>query len=181
MDNPKKIKIIIIDTSAILSGKPINLDDIKTVTTQGVSDELKPGGKDYQTFQFLLEKGLEINIPTKESLMNVKKVSTKTGDIGRLSKTDIEILALALDYSLEKNIEPIILTDDYSIQNVANFLNITYTNLSQRGIKKRFKWAYCCRGCGKKFEEHIKVCPICGAETRNKISRISNMKKRDNK
>jgi len=176
MDSTKKNKILIIDTSAILSGKPLILDDHITVTTSGVSDELKPGGKDYQAFQFLIEKGLKINIPSKKSFDEIQKISTKTGDIGRLSKTDMEILALALDYKNIEN-EVIILTDDYSIQNIANTLNIRYESISQRGIKKRFKWVYRCRGCGKKFEEHIKVCPICGAQTKTIISKKTDIKK----
>ena len=108
MDNIKKIKILIIDTSAVLSGKPVFFDNVITATTPGVSNELKPGGRDYQTFQFLKEKGLKIIPPSKTSLDKIKNVSTETGDIGRLSKTDIEILALALDYSNEKDKEPVI-------------------------------------------------------------------------
>ena len=179
MNSNKKSKVVIIDTSAVLSGKPINFDDVIIVTAQSVSDELKPGGKDYQTFQFLMEKGLKVDSPSRESIVETRAISTRTGDIGRLSKTDIEILALALDLSREKDKEPVILTDDYSIQNVANVLNIQFESISQQGIKKRFKWSYRCRGCGKKFEEYIKVCPICGAATKNIISRNANIKKRD--
>jgi len=114
MNSNKKSKVVIIDTSAVLSGKPINFDDVIVVTTQSVSDELKPGGKDYQTFQFLIEKGLKINFPSMESIVKTRDISSRTGDIGRLSKTDIDILALALDFSREKDKEPVILTDDYS-------------------------------------------------------------------
>jgi len=46
---PKKKPIIfILDTSAILSGKPIMLDNATLVTTEGVSHELKPGGRELQ-------------------------------------------------------------------------------------------------------------------------------------
>lgn len=165
----KKIKIYILDTSAILSGKPINLDNTKMVTTPGISKELKSGGRDYRSFQFLLERGLSIQSPTRESTDKIKTISDKTGDTNRLSKTDIEILALALDISKDDEKEPIILTDDYSIQNVAHVLNISFEAISQSGITKRFKWACRCRGCGKKFKENIKICPICGAETKTVI------------
>jgi UPF0271 protein len=165
----KKIKIYILDTSAILSGKPINLDNTKMVTTPGISKELKSGGRDYRSFQFLLERGLSIQSPTRESTDKIKTISDKTGDTNRLSKTDIEILALALDISKDDEKEPIILTDDYSIQNVAHVLNISFEAMSQSGITKRFKWACRCRGCGKKFKENIKICPICGAETKTVI------------
>ena len=170
-----KTKIFIIDTSAILSGKPINLDDVKIVTTPSISGELRPGGRVYQSFQFLIEKGLFFKKPSKESVDKVNIAINKTGDINRLSKTDIEILALALDF--EKENEPIILTDDYSIQNVAHFLKIKFETISQSGIIKRFKWTCRCRGCGKKFKENIKICPICGTETRTVISGKENIKK----
>jgi len=175
MESKKKSKIIILDTSAVLSGKPLDFDNVRITTVPGVSKELKPGGKDYQAFQFLIEKGLNITAPSKKSIDRTKQVSIKTGDIDRLSTADIEMLALALD--LYNDNEPVILTDDYSIQNVANNLNIKFESINQLGIKKRFKWVYRCRGCGKRFEKNIKICPICGDETKNIVSRRDNVKK----
>ncbi|MCK4995719.1 MAG: NOB1 family endonuclease [Thermoplasmatales archaeon] len=169
MDSKKKSKIFILDTSAILSGKPINLDDAEIFTTPSISNELKPGGRDYQSFNYLTERGLSIHAPSKESIDKVKNVSIETGDSYRLSKADIEIIALALDIKNNEN-ETIILTDDYSIQNVANVLNIKFEAISQSGITKRFKWIGRCWGCGKKFKENIKICPICGAEIKTVIS-----------
>lgn len=166
----KNHKIYILDTSAILSGKPINFNEAEIVTTSKVSDELTPGGRDYQNFQFLKEKGLSILSPNKDTLEEVQKVSNKTGDQYRLSKTDIEIIALALDLQKDKNKEVIILTDDYSIQNLSNELKIKFESISQPGITKRFKWGSRCRGCGKRFKDNVKICPICGAETNSIIS-----------
>jgi len=165
----KKSKIYVLDTSAILSGKPINIIDAKLVTTSLVASELKPGGRDYQNFQFMKEKGLEIHVPSEDSTKKILDVSKETGDFPRLSKTDIQIVALALDLSENDDNDVIILTDDYSIQNVANELKIKFETISQSGITKRFKWIYQCRGCGKKFKENINICPICGAETRDTI------------
>ena len=165
-----KKQFFIIDTSAILSGKPINLDNANMSTTPGVSEELKPGGRDYRTFQLLQEKGLIIQSPSKESVNKINKTAEETGDKERLSTADIEILALALDINKDVNKETIILTDDYPIQNVANTLNIKFQSFSQRGITKKFKWMYRCPGCGKRFKESIKICPICGSETKISIS-----------
>ena len=92
-----------------------------------------------------------------------------------LSEIDIEILALALEYKEENKYNPIILTDDYSIQNMSNFLKIEYKNISQKGITKRFKWISRCQGCGKKFKEDIKICPICGSEIKKKVNRRENL------
>ena len=157
--------VFIIDTSAILSGKPIDLGDATMITATAASEELKPGGRDYRTFQFLLEKGLSIKNPSKESIDAIQKTAEETGDFNRLSVADIEILALALDIDKDGDANAIILTDDYSIQNVASTLNIEYKSISQKGITKNFKWQYRCPGCKKQFKETVKICPICGTET----------------
>ena len=179
MDSTKKSKTIIIDTSAVLSGKPINFDNILIVTTPGVSNELKPGGKDYRNLQFLFEKGLLIQEPTRKSIEYIQDISKKTGDVARLSNTDVEILALSLDLNRKSKNEIIILSDDYSIQNVSNFLKIRFLNISQPGITKRFKWSYKCRGCGKKYNNNTKICNICGSKIKiyiSKIKKINNHK-----
>ena len=75
----EKPKTYILDTSVILSGRPINLD-ANMVTTQGVAKEFSPGGRDYQNFQFLIEKGLKIEDTTKESIQQINNISIKTGD-----------------------------------------------------------------------------------------------------
>jgi len=175
MNIKKKSTIFILDTSAILSGKTINFDQDKLVTTPGVSNELQPGGRDYRTFLFLQERGLAINNPSKESIKRIHQISTETGDISRLSKADIKVLALALDINQDN--EAIIITDDYSIQNVANELKINFKSISQNGITKSFKWTYRCSGCGKKFNENIKTCPICGALTKTIISHKKDIKR----
>lgn len=164
-----KKQLYIIDTSAILSGKPINLSGESLVTTPSISEELQPGGKDYLKFQLLKEKGLKVRLPSIESINVIKIKSKETGDINRLSSADIEILALALDINKGQFNEAVILTDDYSIQNVASNLNIKFQSISQRGITKKFKWFYRCPGCGKQFKTSIKICPICGTETKISI------------
>src|SRR5512137_546045 len=96
-----KKQVFIIDTSAILSGKPIRFDNVSIVTTPAVSDELSPGGRDFRTFEFLKETGLAIHEPSKEAINRVKKTAQETGDDCRLSFADIEIVALAIDINNE--------------------------------------------------------------------------------
>ena len=169
MQHSKKTKVFIIDTSAILSGKPINIVG-DMVTTSSVSDEFSPGGRSYRSFQFLVEKGLTVMFPSKESVNEINRISIEIGEENRLSKADKDILALSLDFLKVDDKEVIILTDDYSIQNIAIVLKIKFESINQIGITKKFKWSYRCQGCGKKFKEHINICPICGAEIKSKIS-----------
>lgn len=170
----EKNKIYILDTSVILSGKPIIFNDHKFVTTPGVSSEISSDDRDYQNFQYLKESGLEEYSPSDKSVKEIKKIILKTGDIDRLSSVDIGILALAFDLKKNDNL-PVILTDDYSIQNVAEYLNLDYQGLNQLKITKKFKWICRCRGCGKKFNKNIRVCPICGTETKKTVSRIEDV------
>ena len=166
----KKTKFYILDTSAILSGKSINLENAKMITTPDIESEIKPGGKDYQNFQFLKEKGLSYQPPSEKAINTIIKKSKETGDFERLSNIDIQILALSLDIKSQGN-ESIIITDDYSIQNISNYLDIKFESINQIGITKRFKWINRCQGCGKKFKENIRICPICGAETKKIIAK----------
>ena len=178
MNPTKKSRIFIIDTSAILSGKPINLDNAIMITTSSVSNELKPGGRDYQALQFLMEKGLSISSPSQDSIDKIKTISNETGDLDRLSEADMSVLALALDINTDDDKEAVIFTDDYSIQNVAHVLNIKFESISQRGITKRFIWSRRCLGCGKNFKENLKTCPICGSATKNIVSGRANIGKK---
>jgi UPF0271 protein len=168
-------QVFIIDTSAILSGKPIRFDNVSIVTTPAVSDELSPGGRDFRTFELLKETGLAIHAPSKEAINRVKKTAQETGDDRRLSIADVEVVALAIDINKEPDQEATILTDDYSIQNVALTLKIKFQGFSQKGITKKFKWVSRCPGCKKQFNEITKICPICGTITKSSLLHKKNL------
>jgi UPF0271 protein len=170
-----KKQVFIIDTSAILSGKPIRFNNVSIVTTPAVSDELSPGGRDFRTFELLKEIGLAIHAPSKEAINRVKKIAQQTGDDSRLSFADIEILALAIDIDKESDEEATILTDDYSIQNVASTLQIKFQGFSQKGITKKYKWVSRCPGCKKQFNEITKICPVCGTIIKSSLLHKKNL------
>lgn len=93
---------------------------------------------------------------TKESIDKVSETAKKSGDIGRLSPVDITVLALAVD------VGGTVMTDDYSIQNVARMMGIPFKAVGQKGISKVEKWNYQCIGCKKWYKEKLPECPICG-------------------
>lgn len=94
------------------------------------------------------------------SLQKVREAAHRTGDDGRLSPMDMTVLALALD------VDGIILSDDYSIQNTARVLGIECRPVGTKGITKKAKWSYRCTGCGKWFKQTLPECPICGSPLR---------------
>ena len=157
--------VYIIDTSAILSGKHLPTESSVLITTPGVDGELQPGGKDYRRYSLLKEQGLEIRSPTSNALQKVKQTASSTGDNQRVSSTDLEVLALAYDF-LQSGKKIILLTDDYSMQNLADTLQIPFLSIAQQGITKRFKWHCRCPGCKRDFHKPVDICPICGTATR---------------
>jgi UPF0271 protein len=118
--------------------------------------------KDRESVSYLSLIDLEVKDPDSSDIEEVKKVARKTGDIYKLSETDIDLLALAFKIKKEGN-EPIIVTDDYSIQNMARSLGIKTDSVVQKGISEKFKWVRICKGCKRRVDEG-KICPVCGSE-----------------
>jgi UPF0271 protein len=157
----------VLDASALLAGKDLLLEEM--YCTPQVLEEVK--GKDPTTqLMSMIETRVEVRSPSNESEMKVDEIAGRTGDAKRLSPADVGVVALAIDLNAT------IITDDYSIQNVANELNLDYRGLSFPDITKKIEWGYRCVGCGKRFEEAMDECPICGSRiktTPKSTSRIS--------
>lgn len=146
--------VYVIDTSTIFMRKACYKN---MVTIPEVVDEIKD--EDSQLYFSLLDLKVE-----EASVENVKKVldlATNTGDIHRLSDTDIKLVAKALDL-IDRGEDVVIVTDDYSIQNVAISIGLKVDNIVQPKISRHFRWIKICRGCGRNVEGD--VCPVCGSE-----------------
>jgi len=86
-----------------------------------------------------------------------------TGDLSVLSNADISLLALALQFSHEGR-QPIVLTDDYALQNILKILNIPVKPIFGRKIKEVIIWKKVCSICGTKYPQSYKGgrCRECG-------------------
>jgi len=168
-------KKAIVDTSALLMDNAIEyLQKYQCYTTPEVVYEVKTI-KHKACIEALVDlKVLEIVEPREEYVENVVKTAKVTGDITSLSKTDIKILALALQLK-EQNVSPIILTDDYTIQNLASYFKISYQGLRVKAIKKRIKWRYRCSACNSTYDEYLEECPICGHKLKREAARYENL------
>ena len=60
-----------------------------------------------------------------------------------------------------------ILTDDYSIQNLAKHMDIDYQGLAQEEIDEEYEWKYRCTKCRRWHKEPLDECPICGGEVKS--------------
>jgi UPF0271 protein len=111
--------------------------------------------------EYLKEVCLSVREPSRAAVEAIKSKCLQTGDDARLSEADIQVLALAFETSAT------ILTDDYSIQNIAATLKIPFRPVSQKGIAEVFHWKYRCTGCKKVYDRNMPECPICGAKVRS--------------
>ncbi len=132
--------------------------------TRRVLDELEN-----ENARLAIDAGLgsgkvEVCDPSEEYLKKVKDAATATGDLERLSETDIGILAVALETG------SVIVSDDYNIQNTAAALMLSYEGKTQEGIKKRLIWKKRCVGCGRTYPSDAAVCGVCGSQLKRKPS-----------
>jgi len=165
------LKVLIIDTSAFIAGFDPFLVKEKVYTVPEVGKELLKNTIPYFRFEASYNCGrLKIKSPSLKIKKEVIKKSIELGEKLALSEADLEILALALELKL-KGKKPIIISDDYSIQNMAKSLNLEFSSLATFGISYRFKWIFYCPACFKKYPQsyNLKVCPICGTDLKRKV------------
>jgi UPF0271 protein len=143
------VVVYVIDSPAIFLRKIHG----KAVTVPEVADEVI----DEESRLYFSLRNVRVEEAVEPYISRVIDTAKKTGDIHKLSVTDIKVLAKALELS-----DSVIVTDDYSIQNVARVLGIGVEAVTQPGISKAFKWVKICRGCGRRVDGD--VCPVCGSE-----------------
>ncbi len=148
-----KVKRIVFDTSAFIFFN--KFDEFETIyTVPEVLDEIK----DKISSVKLLVPNLKVFEPSKESLEKVKKTASTTGDLSKLSNTDLKVLALAY----EKKVP--IMSDDRNVQNVAYMLGLDVVSVFSKKIERLFVWKKYCRNCNKFYPGDVDECPVCGSK-----------------
>ncbi len=171
-------RVMVLDTSAFVAGfDPFSLSEDQ-VTSPKVEEEIKRNSMNKLRFETALENGrVKIQAPPQEFVNQIKSSSTKVGDSFKLSETDIELLALALELKLT-GYTPQIISDDYSIQNVAKKLGIDFSALATFGIKRLLEWIRYCPACYREYPTNssAKECQVCGTTLKRKPRRNKSAK-----
>jgi endoribonuclease Nob1 len=166
----KQKRIIVLDTSAFVAGfDPFSLSE-QQVTVPLVEEEIKRNAMIRFRFETAMETGkIQIMVASQVSQNNVKSCANKVGDSFKLSNADLQILALASDLK-DSGFIPQIMTDDYSIQNVATQLGIEFSALITFGIKRIIEWIRYCPACHKEYsvDSKFKECQVCGSLLKRK-------------
>ena len=151
----------ILDASAFINGFTLHTNFNFTVP------EIVGEVKDLKSKLLLeeyIDNELTIREPSEKFVNKLEEIISESGDTLRLSSPDKKLIALALEISNE-NKEILIVSDDYSIQNVSKILNLPYRGIITEGIKGIYNWKYVCEGCKKEFPSDYKFedCEICGS------------------
>ena len=139
-------------------------------TVPMVKEEIMGSSMAWVRFKTAAEsRKLKVRAPKKIFLDKVKASATLVGDTFFLSEADRQVLALALELKT-RGYSPLIATDDYSIQNVANQMGIEFASLVTFGIRFRLQWIRYCPACHKRYPADYKSrrCEVCGTELKRK-------------
>lgn len=142
----------------------------RQVTTPAVEAELSSNNVIRLRLQLARDTSkLEFRTASSQFKQQIHDITQQTGDAGRLSDVDIDLLAIALELHDQGHLV-VVVSDDYSIQNVANQLQITYVSLSTFGIRYQFQWVNYCPGCYRKYPANSTLthCNVCGTGLKKK-------------
>ena len=89
------------------------------------------------------------------------------GNLNDLSEADLSVLALALDFKQEKEVE--IWSGDFDIQNVCSSLNLKYYDLLKRSITEKRLFIWRCTACKMVYQKKMNHCTECGNITFHRI------------
>ena len=141
----------------------------KTYTVEAVEKELSLGTITQLRFRLARDKGdLTVQPPSTQGRDRVESVSRKVGERGYVSEADRDVVALAFDLK-ESGLEPLIVSDDYAVQNLAEHMGLGYEALANFGIVHRFQWVMYCPACHRRFEPPEKQCEVCGTDLKRKV------------
>ncbi|MDV3278674.1 MAG: hypothetical protein LYZ69_09480 [Nitrososphaerales archaeon] len=150
----------ILDSTAFYAGIPYQGSG-RYYTTYLVLQEVKH----HNVGSSLIHTRVQVTEPSAESVSRVRSISSKTGDFGALSDTDVSLLALALDLSrTDGNVH--LVSDDFAVRNVAEVLSIPLSETTLKGGEwKNITWRLFCKGCGKQYTNpKLTECPVCGTK-----------------
>ena len=154
---------LILDAMVFIHGFRVDGD---LITVPNVMTELKDE-KSIMLFELAKAAGMKVEQAEKHYVSLVEREAKSTGDFDSLSRTDIHLLAKALQYIGE---DTYLVSDDYEIQNMASRLGVKIKPIIQKGIRDVLIWEKHCIGCNRCFPSG-NTCPVCGSRLKKMVKR----------
>jgi len=134
--SPHKKKALVLDTAAFLAALQLLMYGIDLYTPRSVVEEVK----DFESVQrFQLSESIErvkVEDPKHSFVSKAVEVARRHGVLERLSNTDLDVLALALQLS-SQGYDVVVLTDDYVLQRILIELGLGFMPVKTRGVEKK--------------------------------------------
>jgi len=155
-------EVYILDTRAFVVGAlPPEVREL--YITDGVLEEASRVARTMNRAVAHMEEGRVRSVAVdEEALRLVRKRATEIGELGKLSKADLEIAAAAVAFSGSGK-KATVLTDDYALQNLLSSMNVSYRPVTHKGIAREVVYLHRCSACGKLYGRPLKKCPDCGS------------------
>ncbi len=129
MGGTSNTEVYVLDTSAVIKGF-VPPENSRCYTVPEVISEVR----DDISRARLSSYNIMILEPNDWAVNRVKRMAKVTGDLDKLSKTDIKVLALAVSLRNRLSNEVYVVTTDYAMQNVAKNLGIDIVPIYEREI-----------------------------------------------
>lgn len=119
---------LVVDTGAVMAGLPLRLPGVHLAPPSVVGEV-----RDRESRRLLEEAiaygRLAVEEPRGASLEEARRVAARAGVLGRLSRTDLEVLALAIERGAP------VATDDYALQLAAVEAGVGFVRVRYRGVR----------------------------------------------
>jgi endoribonuclease Nob1 len=165
------VRAVILDTSAFIQGYNMSPEEDYYTVPEVLGEIREELGR--MRYDGARASGkLRETQPEAKWVIELEEKARTSGEAHKLSPTDKQLLALGLQLKAGGE-APTIVSDDYSVQNMASRLGFKFVAQVTRGIKKVLEWSIYCPGCRKQFTspQEDNVCPICGTELKRKPRR----------
>ncbi len=153
--------IYILDAAALFASYQSLLPPgARAVTTWDVVNEVRDA-ESRNSLELSLSAGKLTVVEVDSSLIDEGvRVADGLGEVGKLSRADLSLVALMVKYS-RSGCDAVVVTDDYSLQNIAAYLNLRVLGVKRKVIERVVKYVWVCESCGFKVSSGD-CCPVCG-------------------
>jgi endoribonuclease Nob1 len=159
------MSLILLDSSAIINDSGFSFDPKeKYLMTSRIIAEMRDLRSRMMVDNAQILNILQITDPCPVSLQKLDEFVYRKG-FEKMSQADLSLIAIAKELK-DKGEKILLVSDDYSIQNMCKELFIPFESVIQGRIKQTISFYKECGGCGKRYLCGHKgnICQNCGSQ-----------------
>ena len=155
-------QVYVVDAGVLFSTWTLKVPEATIVTTSNILTEVRNRPSQSRTDVLMILNRMRAVNPLDEYIREVEKGASKSGDRSVLSENDIELIALALMLTKERENLTLVSTD-LAVLNTARHLKIATLDPSGK-FRQEITWSMKCPACQYKAEAPTRdtECPVCG-------------------